>query len=132
MIELGDLLAAWPIPELKDGRYQPDARHVIRKSILGQQIERGGMGRGRPWIRLQGFVDVEYPNRQTTTPEQPAAQQADRATSGNQYPPFFKPYSENCCLLISAAPAIPTAIRYNSSDIEGSMKMPSRSKVAVA
>lgn len=90
MIEFGDLLAAWPIPELKDRRYQPDARHVIRKSILGQQIERGGMGRGRPWIRLQSFVDVEYSNREATTPEQPAAQQADRPTSGNQYPSFFR------------------------------------------
>ena len=59
VIELGDLLAAWPIPELEDGRHQPDARHVLRKSIFGQQIECSGMGRGSPWIRLQGFVDVE-------------------------------------------------------------------------
>ena len=59
VIELGDLLATWPIPELEDRRHQPDARHLIGKSILGEQIERGGMGRGRPWIRLQSFVDVE-------------------------------------------------------------------------
>ena len=59
VIELGDLLAAWPIPELEDGRHQADARHLVRKTILGQQIERSGMGRGSPWIRLQGFVDVE-------------------------------------------------------------------------
>lgn len=104
VIELGDLLAAWPIPELKDRRYQPDARHVIRKSILGQQIERGGMGRGRPWIRLQSFVDVEYSNREATTPEQPAAQQADRPTSGNQYPSFFR---HILGLLFIAAAAIP-------------------------
>src|SRR6185503_180079 len=54
----------------------------------GQQIERGGMRRRRPWIGLQGFVDVEYPDRQATTREQPSAQQADRPASGNQYPPF--------------------------------------------
>ncbi len=75
VIELGDFLAAWPIPELEDGRHQPDARHVVRKTVIGQQIERGGMGRGSPRIRLHGFVDVEQPNRQTATPEQPRAQQ---------------------------------------------------------
>ena len=137
MIELGDLLAAWPIPELKDGRHQPDARHVIRKSIIGQQIERGGMGRGRPWIRLQGFVDVEYPNRQTTTPEQPPHNKPTGPPPAINTRRSSNPYSENCCLLISAAPAIPTAIRYNSSDIDGSMKRaggdpPRGSKVAVA
>ena len=59
MIELGNLLAAWPVPKLEDGRHQAHAGHVIRKAVLDQQIERGGMGCGRPWIRLQGFVDVE-------------------------------------------------------------------------
>ena len=59
VIELGDLLAAWPIPELEDGRHQSDARHLVRKTILGQQIERSGMGRGSPRIRLRCFVDVE-------------------------------------------------------------------------
>src|SRR5262245_2360132 len=93
VIELRDLLAAWPIPELENGRHQPDARHLVRKAALGQQIERGGMGCGSPRIRLQGFVDVEQPNRQTATSEQPSAQQADRATSGNQYPPFVKSHA---------------------------------------
>jgi hypothetical protein len=89
VIELGDFLATWPIPELKDRRYQSDARHFIREAILSQQIERCGMRRCCSRIRLRGFVDVEQSNRQAPTAEQPPAQQADRATSGNQYPPFF-------------------------------------------
>jgi len=90
VIELGDFLAARPIPELENGRHKSDPRHIVRKTIIGQQIECSGMGRGSAWIRLQRFIYVEQPNRQTATPEQPRAQQADRATSGNQYPPFVK------------------------------------------
>jgi|SRR5690348_8103854 hypothetical protein len=34
VIELGDLLPAWPIPELEDRRHQPDAGHLVRKTII--------------------------------------------------------------------------------------------------
>jgi hypothetical protein len=94
VIELGDFLAARPIPKLENGRHQPDPRHVVRKTTVGQQIECSGMGRGSAWIHLQGFIDVKQPNRQTATPEQPRAQKADRATSSNQYPPFVKTHFE--------------------------------------
>ena len=38
VIELGNLLAARPIPELENGCHQPHARHVLRKPILRQQV----------------------------------------------------------------------------------------------
>jgi hypothetical protein len=103
VIKLGDLLAAGPVPELENGRHQPDARHLVRETIIGQQVERGRMSGGSPWIRLQGFVDVEKPDRQATASEQPRAQQADRAPSSNQYSPFIKHTRKNCCLFISAS-----------------------------
>src|SRR5262249_32180314 len=88
VIKLGDLFAAWPIPELEDGGHQSNARHLVRKTILGQQIEGGGMGRGRPWARWQISVAVKPPDRQPPAPEQPRPQQADRPPPGNQSPPF--------------------------------------------
>jgi hypothetical protein len=59
VIKLGDLLAARPVPKLKDGSNQSDARHFGCKAIVSEQIERGGMGRGGAWIRLRAIVDVK-------------------------------------------------------------------------
>ncbi len=73
MIELGDLVATWSIPELKDGRYQTDASHLVCKTIFGEQIERGRMRRRRPRIRLRRIIEVEEPDRKTATPKQPSA-----------------------------------------------------------
>ena len=76
----------------------------------------------RARIGLQGFVVVEQPDRQAAPPEQPRAQQADRPAAGNQYPPFVNHVRKTAVYLFPRASAIPTATRYNSSEIEGSKK----------
>jgi hypothetical protein len=81
VIELGDLLAARSVPKLEDGRNESNARHVVCKAVFGKQIERGGMSRGSPRIRLRALVDVKQPDRETLAPEQQRGQQADWATS---------------------------------------------------
>src|SRR4029079_14285488 len=64
-------------------------------------------------------------NSRTGRPRRPSSHVHNKPTGP---PPAIntrrssKPISENCCLLISTTPVIPTTIRYNSSDIEGSKK----------
>ena len=86
-VELGDELAARPVPELEDRRDQADARHVVRESVLLEQIKRCRMGRGGARIGLQFAVVVEHHDRQATPPQQPGAQEADRTAARDQYAP---------------------------------------------
>jgi hypothetical protein len=68
VIELGDELAARPVPELEDWSDEADARHVVRESVLLEQIKRCRMGGGGARIILQFAVVVEHHDRQTAPP----------------------------------------------------------------
>ena len=68
MVELGDELAARPVPELEDRRDQADARHVISESAVLEQIKRRRMGGGGARIGPQFAVVVEHRDRQTPPP----------------------------------------------------------------
>ena len=71
MIEFGDQRGARPVPEMKDRRHQPDARHVGVEAVLGEQIERRRMrGRGAR-IGLRAVIEVEHPHRHAAAAKQP-------------------------------------------------------------
>ena len=85
MVEFGDLLAARPVPELEDRRHQTDTRHVVGEAIVGQQIERRGMGGRRARVGLRAFIDVKQPNGNALATEQPRTEQPDRAAACDQH-----------------------------------------------
>jgi hypothetical protein len=87
VIELRDALLAWPVPELKNGRNQADARDVVGKAIFAQKIERRRMSRGGARVRLRAAIVVEEPDRQAAAANEPCAKQPDRATAGDQDSP---------------------------------------------
>ena len=85
MIELRHQFAARPVPELEDRRHQPDARHVRREPIFGEQFERRRMGGRGARIGLRPGVVVEQTDAQAAPAEQPGAQQSDRSAARNEH-----------------------------------------------
>jgi len=84
VIELRHQLLARPIPELKDRRYQADARHLLVQPVLAQQIERRRMRGCRTRIGLRLAIVVEQAHRNAAAAKEPRAQHADRTAAGAQ------------------------------------------------
>ncbi len=84
VVELRDQLATGPVPELEDGRHQPDPRHVGGQPVLCEQFKGCWMGGGGPRIGLRLGIIVEQAHAQAAPPEQPGAEQSDRSAARNE------------------------------------------------
>jgi hypothetical protein len=93
MVELRDELRARPIPELKDRRHQADARHVVGKPVLDQEIERRRMRRGGAGVGLQAAIVVEKADWQPAAAEQPSAKKPDRPAAGDEDSSMIRTHS---------------------------------------
>ena len=63
-------LSGRPVPELKNRRDEPDARHIVGKAVLAEQIEGGRVRGRRARIRLRRALSS---NTRTGRPRRPSS-----------------------------------------------------------
>ena len=63
VVEFRYLAVGRPVPELEDRRDEPDARHIVGKAVVAEQIKRGRMRGRRSGIGLRAVIVVEQAHR---------------------------------------------------------------------
>src|SRR5262245_65942840 len=87
-VELGNDLAARPVPDAKLRLDQPAADHLVDEAQPGQHFQGRGMGGRGAWTIVDAGLRLQPVHRDTLARQRQRGDASDRPTAGNQYGTF--------------------------------------------